>query len=263
MPETLNRRSDRKGQEWTASGLREALLPPPAVVDNAAMQTEPPKADPPKRKRRWFQFSLRTLMIFTVVVAVGSGWLGKKMEQKRKEREAVTAIVNLGGGVRYDYQKLGTLAARNAEPTGPRWLRNLLGENFFSEVKNAWFTRASSSRTVMTGDVTDADIANLKDFPQLTTLNLSDTKITDDGLIQLKTLSQLKVLFLDGTEITGAGLGNLEGLTLLEDVSLTNSKVTDSALAHIGGFAQLQSLSVAGTKVTDAGLPHLKRLSHL
>jgi hypothetical protein len=27
------------------------------------MQTEPPKAEPPKRKRRWFQFSLRTLMI--------------------------------------------------------------------------------------------------------------------------------------------------------------------------------------------------------
>ena len=27
------------------------------------MQTDPPKADPPKRKCRWYQFSLRTLMI--------------------------------------------------------------------------------------------------------------------------------------------------------------------------------------------------------
>ena len=27
------------------------------------MPIEPIKADPPKRKRRWFQFSLRTLMI--------------------------------------------------------------------------------------------------------------------------------------------------------------------------------------------------------
>jgi hypothetical protein len=40
-----------------------ALLLRLAVEDNAAMQTEPTKADPPKRKRRWFQFSLRTLMI--------------------------------------------------------------------------------------------------------------------------------------------------------------------------------------------------------
>jgi hypothetical protein len=33
------------------------------------MQTELPKADPPKRKRRWFQFSLRSLMIVVTVVA--------------------------------------------------------------------------------------------------------------------------------------------------------------------------------------------------
>jgi hypothetical protein len=40
------------------------LLPLSAVADNAVMQTEPSKADPPKRKRRWFQFSLRSLLIF-------------------------------------------------------------------------------------------------------------------------------------------------------------------------------------------------------
>ena len=38
------------------------LLRLPAVVDNAVMQTEPPKADPPKRKRRWYQFSQRDLL---------------------------------------------------------------------------------------------------------------------------------------------------------------------------------------------------------
>ena len=41
-----------------------------AVEDNAIMQAEPSKAEPPKRKRRWFQFSLRTLMIGALVVAL-------------------------------------------------------------------------------------------------------------------------------------------------------------------------------------------------
>ena len=44
-------------------------------------------------------------MIFTLDYAVSAGWLGKRMEQKRKEREAVAAIVKLGGAVHYDYQR--------------------------------------------------------------------------------------------------------------------------------------------------------------
>jgi hypothetical protein len=34
------------------------------------MQSEPPKAEAPKRRRRWLQFSLRTLLIVTTIVAV-------------------------------------------------------------------------------------------------------------------------------------------------------------------------------------------------
>jgi hypothetical protein len=37
------------------------------------MQTEPPQAGPPKRKRRWYQFSLRTLLIGVTVVALLAG----------------------------------------------------------------------------------------------------------------------------------------------------------------------------------------------
>jgi hypothetical protein len=36
------------------------LLRPPAVGDNAAMEADPPQTDPPKRKRRWYQFSRRS-----------------------------------------------------------------------------------------------------------------------------------------------------------------------------------------------------------
>jgi hypothetical protein len=47
-----------------------ALLRLPAVRDNAAMEAEP------KRKRRWLQFSLRSLLIFTLICAKGVGWRG-------------------------------------------------------------------------------------------------------------------------------------------------------------------------------------------
>jgi hypothetical protein len=42
------------------------------------MQTEPSKADPPKRNRSWFQFSLRTLMIGVTLLAVAwAGWASR------------------------------------------------------------------------------------------------------------------------------------------------------------------------------------------
>ena len=37
------------------------------------MQAEPSKADPPERKRRWCQFSLRTLMIAVTAVCIVGG----------------------------------------------------------------------------------------------------------------------------------------------------------------------------------------------
>jgi len=50
-------------------GAARNLLPPlPMPTDNAAMEAEPPK-------RRWYQFSLRTLLIVVTVIAVLFGLL--------------------------------------------------------------------------------------------------------------------------------------------------------------------------------------------
>ena len=67
--------------ERPASHTESLLLRLLAVGDNAAVQTEPPKADPPKRKRRWLQFSLRTLLIgVTVICAVATDRLAAAAE---------------------------------------------------------------------------------------------------------------------------------------------------------------------------------------
>jgi len=54
--------------------------------------------------RRWFQFSLKGLMLLLVVVAVPCGWLKWKMVRKAKERAAVAEIEGVGGTVQYDWQ---------------------------------------------------------------------------------------------------------------------------------------------------------------
>jgi hypothetical protein len=64
------------------------------------MDAESIKADPPKRKRRWFQFSLRTLLIGVMLLAVAfdfCGYVGRQAEIVRERRALLDRIVRLGG----------------------------------------------------------------------------------------------------------------------------------------------------------------------
>ena len=102
------------------------------------MQTEPPEASPLKRKRRWFQFSLRTLLIFTTIAALGSGWFRAKTMRIQKQRAAIEAIEKSGGMVLYDYQvdSLGGIVP-NAKPPVVSWPWTLFGRDCFLPVAEA------------------------------------------------------------------------------------------------------------------------------
>src|SRR5437588_378616 len=88
--------------------------------------------------------------------------------------------------------------------------------------------------------VTDADLKELKNLKQLTSLNLGGTKVTDAGLKELKDLKQLTTLFLFATPVTNAGLKELKDLTSL---NLAETRVTAD------GVADLQK-ALPGCKIT-------------
>jgi hypothetical protein len=83
------------------------------------MEAEPPKADAPNRKRRWFQFSLRTLMIVVALVAMLLGYVGSQVRIVKERNGLRDAIVRNGGFVALN------------PPTGMGeipWLRQCLGD---------------------------------------------------------------------------------------------------------------------------------------
>jgi hypothetical protein len=50
------------------------------------MEVVPISATPPKRKHRWFQFSLRTLLVAVTFFAVACGYVGRQLEiEKRRQ----------------------------------------------------------------------------------------------------------------------------------------------------------------------------------
>ncbi|MCY2990028.1 MAG: hypothetical protein NTY19_19465 [Planctomycetota bacterium] len=81
-----------------------------------------------KPQRRWFQFSLRTMLIVMLLAGSGMGWFAHRLKQASRQREAVAAIQKLGGAVAYDCELRGEGAP------GPVWLRQRLGDDFFTNV---------------------------------------------------------------------------------------------------------------------------------
>ena len=108
------------------------------------MQAEPTKAEPPKRKRRWFQFSLRTLMIVVSLLAVPLGYVGWQAKIVRERRCALSAITESGGHIwtREGYCSSTEPGAGRMPPdewpSEVPWLRRLLGDEHVASIQLAW-----------------------------------------------------------------------------------------------------------------------------
>jgi hypothetical protein len=219
------------------------LLRRPVAADNAAMEAEPTKAESPKRKRRWYQFSLRTLLIFVLICAISSAWFGMKIERKRRERDAVQRIIAKSGVAQYDYE-----IAHQSEPDGPAWVRRLFGDNLFSDVRAV---------SLPGGTHNDDDLALLDELTQVRELDLQDAHVTDTGLAHLSALSELERLNLHGTSVGDAGLKHLKGLGKLEYLDLSGTKTSDAAISILKDLTQLKELNLTNTTFTDGGADDL------
>lgn len=87
-------------------------------------------------RRRWLQFSLRA---FWAVLTIGCIWIGWLANRAHEQRRAARAVRQLGGIVYYDRQLDWTAdnwtIKAPSPPRGPRWLRSLVGDEFFQHIE--------------------------------------------------------------------------------------------------------------------------------
>ncbi len=94
--------------------------------------------------------------------------------------------------------------------------------------------------------------------PQTVWLDLSGTSVTDAGLATLARFKNLTRLHLNQTAIGDAGLAHLSALQQLEYLNLYGTGVTDAGLSALTDLRKLRTLYVWQTKVTDAGVSRLR-----
>jgi Leucine-rich repeat (LRR) protein len=218
--------------------------------------------------RRRFQFSIRSLLLLVVAVAIPCSWLAVEMQAAEKQRQAADKIRNMEGQVSYD---CGPILPRSVVvPDGPVWLRRLLGNDFFNDSVNAllfgdtemeWLEGLPNLQLLSLGGntMTDAGLRHLDGLTQLRLLSLGFTRVSDAGLQHLERLTRLQVLSLSETNITDSGLQHLRGLTRLETLYLEHTQITDTGLETLKRLTRLQHLELGSTKVTDEGVKHLQQ----
>ncbi len=150
------------------------------------------------RRRRWFQFRLKTLLIAILVLSLPLSWFAVKIQSGRRQREAAEAVLRVGGAVSYNCG----IACRFRVPT---WLDELLGTDF-SVVSGVCL----GQHKTLGSPVGDDDLELLRRMTKLRYLDLTDSRITDVGLENLEGLTRLEELYVHGTQVTDQGVKNLQ-----------------------------------------------------
>ncbi len=209
-----------------------------------------------RSSRRWFQFSLRTLLVLVTIGCLAGGWwINRAFQQRAAVRRFYQLTAN-----RQDQHgdSLTTMGYRYQgkdeyyKPIVPKWLhwlRDMIGEECFGEVTGV---------QLLDTPATNDDLKHLAVLPSVERIWLSSTKVDDAGMPLLKVCPKLKYLVLNDIALTDEGIFHLTAFQDLEGLSLNGTKITDAGLVHLARLPRLKELWLRNTAITDAGYQKLQ-----
>jgi hypothetical protein len=212
--------------------------------------------------RKWRQYSIRSLLLITVLVAICCSWLACVRKEYVDQLKFAGEIADRGALVQ-------------TIPGSRPWLNYLLGNQINREVVHVRFTNECIAPEALEKmpllfaleafdaehtDLDDDDLKWLAKTRRLEHVNLSGTHITDRAVSYLVLCPKLAELCLEDTAISNAGLEQLSRVKTLSHLDLTDSKVTDDGLGYLEDLPQLRELDLGGPGITDKAAMTLGKL---
>jgi len=164
--------------------------------------------DTPKggHRRRWYQFSLRTLLIVVTLSTVPLGWVGWKLEQGRRQRATIAWVEKMGGYVGFEDRE---------------------EKSWWNEWTDEWF--GESVQLVNLGETQVSDLSPLAELKNLEELSLNYSPVSD--LSPLAELKKLELLWLNMTAVSD--LSPMAKLKYLEQLSHYKTQVSDEQVEKL------------------------------
>ncbi len=179
-----------------------------------------------------FQFSIRTLLVLVVTVALPFNWLAYEIQRAKPQRQTIETMQTIWR----DVPGAGFGFCQALPPETPPWMESLLDYGGPTWKSLLWDNCVIDDLSLRGSSVTDRELEQcVKQLPDLRRLELCKTRITDGGLKKLKALAGLVYLYVG------------------------DSKITDAGLNHLKDLAGLQQLKIFGTQVTDIGVQKLRQ----
>ena len=154
-------------------------------------------------------------------ITVVAAWLGLVAHRASQQRTVVRWITKSGGSVDYDFQLRGSAPFTGyAKPPGPKWLRELIGIDYFADVASVNL----NGRPI-------ADLSPLSSLKRLEELYLENTNVSD--VSPLSDLTRLRRLDLGFTQIRD--VRPLMNMSKLNDlyIPVDNDHVSEAACQQL------------------------------
>ena len=163
-----------------------------------------------KPNRRWYQFSLKALLVAFTLLALMLGVVMAFTAKGRRQIAVVERVRGLGGRVNYIGYEWAAPELKNIPPP-PGML--LPDQSYYARQVRKWLGRDHVDPVVgvrLTGEtISDDDLGQLTYLTELESLDLFGSNVSDAGIVHIKKLSRLKYLRLSYTEVTDEGMAEI------------------------------------------------------
>jgi hypothetical protein len=242
-------------------------------------------SNPPRPKRRWYQYSLRTLFVLTALVAAVFAYHKARTRRYEAQQRAINAIRTMGGKVQVDYEAPGwwqrllgpaystidTASVRFIHPFGSVSVDDVPRE-YVDQVRSAFKENGQVPPSPLFGEPLGDDklaalAACLRDVPHVKQVVLTRAILASrKWWLRNETAIELYVSYLRlytntqiDTQITDQGLRHLSALREVEVLVLQGSNISDEGLKHLEGLTSLRKLWLICPRVTPEGVGNLQR----
>jgi hypothetical protein len=218
-------------------------------------------AELPTAKCRWSKFSLRTLIVVTLLLSVALGYVGRIVFAPPKDATVVEKLYALGADIEYDYN---AIKLNGIQPTprvrGSGGRRALLGDYPETEISSVVWQAHGTGRMPY---IMDDHVSLLLELPKLSRLKLGGPQLTDQGIALLASKTHIVDLTIEDTAMKSKGIESLQTMTSLKTLRLAGSTGNNEALFGLSKLNQLVEFELYYTQASAPGLSNLAFLNRL